>query len=351
MRHKKSVGAGVDDSMELLGGTETARSIKRKDLSVATVVCRQNETCTTAVSRFCQQILKLSPTATAKILQNCDERVELFQCEPNGGSTVYHHHMNACGYVFSGADYQPPTAIEGNPGGAGIHVPLVYDCVQLRTTISEKDRHLFDSLMGQSICLLDTLTELEGLHHSIDQGTVSRDWRWMARDSARDGGVVGLVPPASLVPGVLTLERQTKNISALLFGVECSAPLKEDMFGNAHMPDAKSKQVSAFGKRKWRDFRSGGQPAPADMGGMLVYVNVARFQQLQDFLGSPAYTLCDPSVPNKDAGDWERRLFSDILSSPIDKMDAIVKGYLKPLEMASGGGPSEDTTPKAGVNL
>merc|ERR1719277_487907 len=123
--------------------------------------------------------------------------------------------------------------------------------------------------------------------------------------------VVGAKPPKE--GKQLQIHMEEKKISSLLFGIECSAPLKEDLWGHAHGPDAKSKAISAFGKRKWRDFRKGGQDVPADIGGMRVTVGQTQFQQIQDVCKQ--LKLCKPSEGAMDIQEREREFFRELLSA------------------------------------
>merc|ERR1719436_301684 len=123
--------------------------------------------------------------------------------------------------------------------------------------------------------------------------------------------IAGLEKPAGAVD--VELSRDTKRLSSLLIGIESSAPLKEDLFGNTHGVDAKAKDRSAFGKPKWRAYGKGGQEVPADLGGIKVTMNEAQFQYFQDVcrvVGCYKPTMAETSQQDQEA---ERILFRDIL--------------------------------------
>merc|ERR1711920_1175908 len=116
-------------------------------------------------------------------------------------------------------------------------------------------------------------------------------WEWVKRTAALAINVQGLQNLPGSWP--LQVRREIKPMNALLLGVESSAPLKRDLFGTAHNPDGKSKDTSAFGKRKWRDFRRGGQGVPADVGGIHLNVSKQQFELLQEICSR--LRLCAPS--------------------------------------------------------
>merc|ERR1712083_1126030 len=108
---------------------------------------------------------------------------------------------------------------------------------------------------------------------------------------------------------------------------ESSAPLKHDLLGQAHNPDGISKEVSAFGKRKWRDYRTGGQDVPADIGGMRVSVDQDQFVKLQDLCGR--LELCKPSQPfNEMSTAAEEHVFKEILQSSYTELETIIEEVL-----------------------
>merc|ERR1712244_14262 len=67
-------------------------------------------------------------------------------------------------------------------------------------------------------------------------------------------------------PKVSLSTKRRCSVGSVLFGIESSAPQKSDFFGDKHGADAKSKATSAFGKRKWADYRPTDQGVPAQLG-------------------------------------------------------------------------------------
>merc|ERR1712113_130251 len=138
-------------------------------------------------------------------------------------------------------------------------------------------------------------------------------WAWLSADRAASIGVHGLKRPED--KRVVDLYWKNQEVNALLMGIESSAPMRADAFGNTHSVDAKSKDLSAFGKRKWRDYRSGGEEVPADLGGIRVYVDEAKFSQLQQVC--EAAKLCRPSDGIAQADqENEMQLFQELLKAP-----------------------------------
>lgn len=132
---------------------------------------------------------------------------------------------------------------------------------------------------------------------------------------------------ASLGPGIASTissaEVSERKQNALLFGVESSAPLKDDLFGNTHSVEAKSKDTSAFGKRKWRDYRKGGQEVPGDLGAVRVDITAASFARFQAIAGS--LELCKPSTPSNIASlERERSFFRDILAGNQEACNQVI---------------------------
>jgi len=101
---------------------------------------------------------------------------------------------------------------------------------------------------------------------------------------------------------------------ALLIGIEASAPQKMSLFGDWHGVHARSKGQSAFGKRKWRDYRACGE-VPASLGGMRVNINSGTFTSLQRLLSLVKLSL--PSQPRRNEKEEkeEKELFQQLLQA------------------------------------
>merc|ERR1719210_2467847 len=103
----------------------------------------------------------------------------------------------------------------------------------------------------------------------------------MTQEDALELNIPGMVPPNDR----LQIVKETNNLSALLVGIEGSAPYKESFFGATHSVKAKVNDVSAFGSKKWREYRKGGQEVPADLGGMHCVIDESVFEDIME--------LCD----------------------------------------------------------
>lgn len=117
-------------------------------------------------------------------------------------------------------------------------------------------------------------------------------------------------------------------IGSLLFGLERSAPLKKDLFGGTHSPNSVSKDLSALGKRKWRDYRPCGQPVPADVGGMRVNINRDGLNDLVEVFSN--VSLCKPTdgYVSGDLQRAERRLFGEILQASTEEANAAIERHI-----------------------
>lgn len=150
--------------------------------------------------------------------------------------------------------------------------------------------------------------------------------------SRRD--VAGLVPPED---GFHVI-RETENIGGLLIGIEGSAPGKESFFSGKHNASAKSQEFSAFGKRKWADYRKGGEDVPADLGGMRVAVNTTKFSMLKDVCRR--MELCKPSAGYDPAQHAEKDFFQELLSSSdagLHNLFASQSNFMKVPSIAASG--------------
>jgi hypothetical protein len=227
------------------------------------------------VSRYCKTEFGLSEAAIAHVIQCCDNTAMLYHSTP-ASSTCYHH-VEACS--------------DG--------IPLVYEVLQLTVRIDNHSRQLFEPLFPvQDEIVVKTWEEnvdVHGFSTLVNQpstsGTIVREWKWMTSEELLDQKAKGIHAP----PGATKLDVLTQRIpvSSLLVGIESCAPLKENIFGADHGLDAKSKELSAFGTRKWRDFRNGSQAVPSDIGGIRFSVNAARFAFFKKLCAEIA--LCQPS--------------------------------------------------------
>lgn len=272
----------------------------------------QHETWTLAVSRFCRQTLRLNDGAIARLLECADEGKDstfLFRTK-----AVETHCFGHKLVVEGGCD-------------------LVYDALRLKFTLTEKDKTHFGPILERNFCTVEEGVQLDGFDGTesgaIGSGSIIREWAWLARAEAEVACAIGLMPPESapLFKSVM-LTRETKNVSALLIGIESSAPMKDDAFGQKHTADAKSKATSAFGKRKWCDYGNGGQDVPAKKGGMRVTINEIQFQHVME--ACRILDLCTPSaghVPGKQQ-EAEKELFQSVLQDSAEEAGKILEAQL-----------------------
>lgn len=272
-----------------------------EDLRPVTLINRNKESWVTTVRRFCETVLRLGVEATARIVQSCQENAaEAFLYECMSVPSVCFHHKVALS--------------DG--------IPLHYKVLCLKAQIQEEDLDLFASITPEAFTTREEQAQLLGFAGlQGGAGAIIREWAWKAPADVAEA-------PGMSKQGIL-MQEENQRIGALLIGIEGSAPMKDDLFGNTHSPDATSKGVSAWGKRKWRDYRSGGQDVPADLGGLRVVLNKSRFQQLQELC--EGLDLASPSEPPQQGSlqDAEKELFRSLLVSSDDGIKKIFEERLQ----------------------
>merc|ERR1711920_199635 len=90
------------------------------------------------------------------------------------------------------------------------------------------------------------------------------------------------------------------------------------------MGEAKSKEVSAFGSRKWRDFRRGGQDVPADLGGIHVCVDEDGFRRMQEVCSNLGLRPPSEMISDKE-GTEEKGVFQKLLQAPDEQNEAMIR--------------------------
>jgi len=242
-----------------------------KDPRVVTFICLDNEAWSAAVERFCQGVLGFSEAAAGRVVQAC-------------------HEASNDTYMFRSSDH--PATICHHHAAATEEVPLVYDVLHFCARLGREDMQLLGPNLLQDTFLTEETMQLHGFGGQAPvEGTVVREWAWLSRAKAKDLAVAGLQRPHGSVGLKIALE--TNTLSSLLIGLESSAPLKQDFWGLTHGPDCTSKELSAFGNRKWRDYRWAGEDVPADLGGLRVSVNEDNLNQLRQVFNG--LKLCKPS--------------------------------------------------------
>lgn len=119
----------------------------------------------------------------------------------------------------------------------------------------------------------------------------------------------------------------TEHVSSILLGIENSAPQKESFFCPKHTAAAKKHKTSAFGTRKWKDYRKGGLKVPADTGGMHVRIDTAAFEALQELCESVQLSLPYDGYTTGLAGEalrLEKGLFKELLQSSDEQVAEVL---------------------------
>jgi len=230
-----------------------------EDPRIVTMLSRVEEPWMTTVARYCQEVFNLCSAAISQIIESChDEADEAYLCEVECPTSVAWYHKNAC-----------------------CGLPLSYKALRVKAVIGvvEEDHHIMGDLLCDSFSTTEMTNKLKGFGDCTTElgGFIIRQWQWLRSENAAEAE--GFARPSIIqkLPNHLV-----ENVAALLIGVEASAPLKEDCFGQSHSVDGRSKDLSAFGKRKWTDYRKGGMEVPASLGGIRATVDAAKFQLIQN---------------------------------------------------------------------
>jgi hypothetical protein len=263
-----------------------------EDPRVAAFLCKQHGLWLPNLMKYIQESFQLSDAAVERLVNGLSEEAHLARTGPI--LTMCQHHEQICGQS----------------------VDIVYDALHLTTTISVKDHNFPDKFVGtigtkvrsEEKLLVDGI--FAGQFHAA-QGKVMRQWTWKSREDAQEQGVRALVPPSNATP--LKLLAQDVDVASLLIGIENSAPMKDDALGGKHTAAAKSNEYSAFGRRKWRDFRKGGLKVPAEKGGVQVLLTKKGFDELIQQCNN--LELCVPSSPISTGDSVEQALFQRLLQA------------------------------------
>jgi len=226
------------------------------DVCVPTILRLRHESWELAVRRLCKNTLNLSAEAIDRVVHDCeqaDDYVHIYECEPLPSHC--HHHMA----------HQSGVAVD-------------FKAYRFHCKIS-KNENLFKEIMKSKFSTDEEGTNLLGFGGlGPVKGKICRQWEWLSMEEACQRKVAGLIPPQD---GFHVI-RETEHISGILLGIEGSSPGKESFFGGKHTVTAKSQELSAFGERKWSDYRRGGEAVPADLGGMRVTVDDKKFRMLKE---------------------------------------------------------------------
>jgi len=312
---RASEGGNNRQSVMAMGRTNTmsmAQEMHKDEVGCITVVCRRGESWLTALTRHLREMFKLPDMAVKNILDGCREEAHLFSLEMKdreralGVSSFCYRHVEAC----------------------GSDIRLSYDILMLQSTISTRDARLFKTIMAPRFTTLEENVDLQGFNGQLRfaktgevqplTGQIKRTWMWADR--------LQIMPPPPDAHKLKVLVRNV-HISSLLIGMESSAPLKEDLFGNEHNMAAQSKTTSAFGKRKWRDYRHLSQPVPAEMGGIRVSITPDVVDALEKVAQKlPISRLTSPS--GKDELHQETQFYKELLHRSDRQVDAVLQERL-----------------------
>jgi hypothetical protein len=190
--------------------------------------------------------------------------------------------------------------------------------------LKKKDMALFSNLCQPYFDTTESHCHLTnfGNQNSAVIGHITRRFKWMGREEAESKGAVGLTPPEEH----LHIVRELGRLSALLIGIEGSAPHKENLFGGKHTAAAASADLTPWGGRKWRDYRSAGQEVPADLGGMRVDIDEAGFRNWTSLCEKA--NLCRPSQGHRESCREEKKLFRGLLSGADDEIARVLRDRL-----------------------
>lgn len=303
-----------------------AESMRLDDSRILTAVCSHHEEWAAAVTRYAKEVLLLDDTAVESLLDSCFEgQAEAYMTKCTDAGTACHHHL-IC---------------------RSMGLLLEYDALHLKCQLDEKDHSLFASILDQTFQTVEESQDLRGFGTlTTGVGAVTREWEWVPKENiSREVAGWRWAEQRAAV----RLNKEARQISSLLIGIESSAPMKEDLFGGMHGPDAKSKSTSAFGKRKWRDYVGTGVDIPAHLGGMEVKVDICKFQVLMDLCES--LNLCKPSdgalfdSQQQEEMEFFRTLLQDgdaqNSSTILDRMSFLGEGRASEISQLEGAENSE----------
>jgi len=285
-----------------------------EDPRVPSMLRRRHESWTEALRRLCQSQFQLESMAAEELIRHCSRSMS--------GDLSVNPEDELCIYACDG----PATLCHHHHGGYDIDIPVEYQAYRFTYRIGKKSRSHFERLLqatSTSVELSQCLDNFGGRMQG-SRGTITRSWAWLSQAEAEERGVAGLSIPEER----LHITHETEPLSAVLIGIENSAPHKESFFGKHGMNGA-SNDSSPFGSRKWRDYRRGGQEVPADIGGMRVSIDQKAFD---DFVH-----LCNSALLSKPSQGYiddaqarnEKQLFRDLLASSDEEAETVLRTQLQ----------------------
>lgn len=257
---------------------DAAASPKKEFISI---IVRHGEDLASAISRHLCKVFQLCNSAVVHVIRCHQEKPEeISLLSVDNPMSRQHAFLNVCGLT------------------------LHYHTLRIVVKITEKEERLFSCILNPSF----STTEED---HEMASCVVSRTWSWLP---AKEMGECWETYPSNAqnVSEEFALKPANEDLGAILIGIECSAPFKEDVFGGIHGPSGSSKSRSAFGKAKWRDWRQGSQDIPADYGGTRIVLNPTRMQLLNQIFEE--YNMkAHEGVHSLECDDKAKELFRDLL--------------------------------------
>jgi hypothetical protein len=272
-----------------------------EDVCMPTMLRKRHESWPEALTRCVQNHLNVSTAVADKLVEYCrkaEDEMCIYRCE--GAPTLCHHHCSN-------------TA----------HIDVEYQAFRFIARVDKHDHELLAPILHMNFQTTEGSVDLHGFGgHPPAEGSVTREWGWMSKAEATRRNVRGLYPPEDR----LEIVHETGHLSALLIGTEGCAPSKKSFFGSTHSAKAASAEIAAYGGRKWRDYRKGGQEVPADIGGMHCVVDEVAFDNLQRCCD--VLNLRHPSEGYTGSADerYEKNVFRELLTLSHDQAEAYLRG-------------------------
>jgi len=319
MRSERVSGQGSQSASPSGGGAARRSASHRQveDPRMAAVVRRRHEPWKEAMRRLCQTQLRLGGEATEKILERCSRAMTGMVSTPNRVKEEEEMYIYSCD--------GPPSLCHHHRGFGSL--PLEYQAYRFTFIVNKSDRQIFQSLCQAGFETVEHSQNLSNFGEGLQgrRGSIFRTWQWMSRHEATELQVAGLEPPEER----LHIVQGSETLSAILIGIENSAPHKESLFGGKHGINGASKDVSPFGVRKWRDYRKGGQEVPADLGGMRMHIDQRSFEGLVELCNSAPLHRPSAGWVSTPQGKRERQLFRALLMASDEEAEEVLREHLQ----------------------
>jgi len=265
------------------------------------------------MQRLCQNQLMMGPAAVETIMKRCRQAM-------NGEAAADEEEM----FVYTTAG--PPSFCHHHSIFESYGLPVEYQAYRFSVVVHKKDRPMFQSLLQAEFESVEQRRNLDNFGSGPHgrRGSIKRSFAWMGREEAAAQNVAGLNPPEER----LHIIQETEPLSAVMFGIEGSAPHKESFFGGKHGVNGASKDLSPFGSRKWRDYRRGGQEVPADIGGMRMRIDQEAFRDLCSLMEVAPLSRPSTGYSKEPQASFERKLFRALLVASDEEAASILSEHL-----------------------